>query len=593
MVTIRKPFAALLLLALGLMAGVFLLPLIMPDDYTHRQLGRALERETGIVLEKADSIRVALFPRLGIVLNGVTLRAPGFRETPAITAERIVAEVNPWRLFERRLELDRLLIEKPSVLFHVNASGRRNWDFGGLLPKRTRMQFAALGREEPVIEAQAVLIPTLRSRKPRLPNVSIEISGGTLAYLDEERDQRTDIEALNAVLRTGAQDGMALLDGGFRLRGEDITLRATLRDQISVSEPSAPLTAEISSRALSAAFDGIVSWEDDRGVDGQLRLEIASGAALRDWIGGDHAVLASLERASLSGNLDVSDYDVTFMEGRLQAGEATGQLDLELGFDGRARFNLHSLYLYGGRAAGRITVDARAPASVVAGSFEMSDVDSLALFKGLSGFDWISGRSAATLHIAGGGDSMASVLNTLTGEGSLTVTDGAVEGLDIPALIGKAREGEFRKWQRRPGHRTRFDSLTSAFTLDKGIAKSRELALAGPEINATGEGETHIPSQSVDYRLKVKVKAATEEEKAKSEDGQVEIPLIVRGPWEKPDIYPDLDKVLRDPKALGDTAKAIGKSVEKFTEGKIKSEDIGKAIESLFGGKKKKEKRQE
>src|SRR5688572_6115681 len=162
MVTIRKPFAALLLLVLGLLAGALLLPLIMPDDYTHRQLGRALERETGIVLEKADSIRVALFPRLGIVLNGVTLRAPGFRETPAITAERIVAEVNPWRLFERRLELDRLLIEKPSALFHVNASGGRNWDFGGALPRRTIVQLASLAHDsgEPLIKAAQ--IPTLR-----------------------------------------------------------------------------------------------------------------------------------------------------------------------------------------------------------------------------------------------------------------------------------------------------------------------------------------------------------------------------------------------------------------------------------------------
>src|SRR5262249_24282165 len=159
--------------------------------------------------------------------------------------------------------------------------------------------------------------------------------------------------------------------------------------------------------------------------------------------------------------------------------------------------------------------------------------------------------------------------STLTGEGSLSVSDGAIEGLDLPELIAKAREGEFKRWRRRAGQHTRFDSLTSAFTLDKGIAKSRELAMTGPEIAATGEGGAHIPGKSIDYRLKVKVKATTAEERAKAEDGQVEIPLILRGPWEKPDIYPDLDNVLHDPKMLGDAAKALGKSVEKFTEGRI------------------------
>jgi uncharacterized protein involved in outer membrane biogenesis len=589
MVIFRKPLAAFLVLAAMLLIGVFLLPRIMPDAYTHRQLARALERETGIVLEKAESVRLSLFPRVAIVLRGATLRVPGFREAPSITAECIVAQVNPWRLFQRRLELDRLVIENPSVLFHVNASGRRNWDFGALGTPGARVQLASLAQDiaDPSIKA-AIATPTLRSRKPRLPNVSVEITGGTMTYHDEERSQHIGIEAFDAILRTGVPEGAAELDGAFRMRGEEVKLHATLRSPISASEPSAPLTAEIGTRALKAGFNGLVSWEDERGLDGQLRLELVSGPALRDWLGGDHPVLAALDRASVSGNLDVGEYEASFMSGRLQAGEVTGDLDLEVGFDGRARFNLRSLYFYGGRASGRATVDIRAPASVVAGSFEMSDVDSLPLFKGMSGFDWISGRSAATLNIAGGGDNLASVLGTLTGEGSLTVTDGAVEGLDIPALIGKAREGEFRKWQRRPGQSTRFDSLTSAFTLDKGIAKSRELALAGPQITATGEGETNIPGQSVDYRLKVKIKAATDEERARAEDGQVDIPLIVRGSWDKPDIYPDLDKVLRDPKALNDTAKAIGKSVEKFTEGKIKSEDFGKAIEQLFGKKKKK-----
>ena len=589
---IRKPIAAFTLLVAVLLAGVFVLPRIMPDAYTQRQLGRALERETGIVLEKTDDIRLVLFPRLGIVMDGVTLRMPGFRETPSITAERIVAEVNPWRLFGRRLELDRLLIEKPSVLFHVNASGGRNWDFGRIEPTHKTVQLASLGRDQPEPVVRAAQIPTLRSRKPRLPNASVEITAGRLAYLDEERGRRIDVEAFNAVLHTGTSDGMAALEAKFSLYGEEVSVHATLREQLSVSEASAPFTAQIGTRALSAVFDGMASWEDERGLGGKLRLDLVSGAALRDWLGGDHPILTNFDSASLAGALDVSEYEATFSEGHLQAGEASGDLDLTVGFDGRARCNLHSLYLYGGRASGRVTVDAHAPAAVMAGSFEMNDVDSLALFKGVSGFDWISGRSAATLHIAGGGDSAASILNTLTGEGSLSVTDGAVEGLDIPMLIGKAREGEFRKWQRRPGLRTRFDSLTSAFTLEKGVAKSRELALAGPQITATGEGETNIPGQSVDFRLKVKVLAATEEEKAKAEDGQVEIPLIVRGAWNKPDIYPDLDKVLRDPKALNDTANVIGKTVEKFTEGKIKSKDIGKAIEQLFGGKKK-EKKQE
>jgi uncharacterized protein involved in outer membrane biogenesis len=588
MIMFRRPFAAFLILVALLAAGVFVLPWLLPDAYLRRELAYALEQETGIVLEKAESIRVTVLPRPGIVLEQAAFRAAGPGEAPTVTAERITAEIHPWPLLERRLELKRLLVEKPAILFRIDASGRSNWDFTlGPLPRRP-VRLAALGDETFEVGAAAGALPTLHSRRPRLPTAAIEIRQGAFTYLDEKHGRKIDVEKLDLSLKGSAAEGTAALDGGFRLLGEDITVKAALRDQLTASDPAAPLHVEIGGRAMSAIYEGLVSWREARGLQGQLKLTVLSGAALRDWLGGEARAFAALEGASLTGALDVGEHDAVFSDGRIKAGEATGDLALEVGFDGRARFNLHSLYIHGGRAAGRLSVDARQPAAIIAGAFEISDVDTLALLGGISGFDWLSGRGAGTLHIAAGGESLHAVLASLTGEGGITVSDGAIEGLDLPTLIGKAREGEFKQWRRRPGQRTRFDALKSAFTLDKGLAKSRELVLTGPEISATGEGETNISAQSIDYRLKVKVKAATQEERAKAEAGEVEIPIILRGDWDKPDIYPDLDKVMRDPKAVSDTAKAIGKSVEKFTEGKIKSEDVGKALESLFGGKKKK-----
>jgi uncharacterized protein involved in outer membrane biogenesis len=585
----RKPLAVSIVFVALLATVLLVLPWLLPTDYVRRQLAVALERETGIALQKAETVRLAFLPRLGIVLGNATLSASGNENAPTITAERITAEFHAWQFFmDRRLELQRLLVEKPAILFRIDASGRSNWDFTQAKLPRRPVRVAALGDEMLQVEASAGAVPTLRSRRPNFPTAAIEIKEGAFTYLDEERGRRINVEKLDLALKGSAAEGTVALDGGFRVLGEDITLKAVLRDELTTSQPAVPLRAEIGSRAVSAVYDGLISWQDARGLQGQLRLDVLSAAILRGWLGSDARLFASLDRASLTGTLDIGENDAVFSDARLQAGEATGDLALEVGFDGRARFNLHNLNLHGGHASGRLSVDARQPAAIVAGSFAISDVDTLALFRDLSGFDWLSGHGAGTLHIAGGGEDLPSVLASLTGEGLVTVNDGAIEGLDLPKLIGKAREGEFDKWKRRAGQRTRFTSLKSSFTLEKGLAKSRELVLTGPEIAATGEGETNIPAQSLDYRLKVKVKAATEDERAQSQDGEVEIPLILRGSWEKPDIYPDLDKVMRDPKAVSDTAKAIGKSVEKLTEGKIKSEDIGKALESLFGGKKKK-----
>ncbi len=589
---IRRPIPVLIVAAAALVIGLFVIPLIMPDDYTRRQLARALERETGIQLEKAGSIHLALFPRLGIVLEDVTLRMPEFGNMPPVDAQRVIAEVDPWAVFERRLHLRRLLVEKPSMTLHVNGRGRSIWDFGEAGPRLMPTRLAALGGDTAIVEATVPQLPSLRSRRPRLPTAAIDIQDGTFTYIDDIRGRRVEVQAFTIALNSDSATGAASLEGGFRFAGEAVRLKAALREPISLSEPASPLRIEIATRAGDALFDGSASWKEERGMRGQLRLELTSPSVLQEWFGEGARSIALLDKADLGGVLIVDEQHVSLNDGRLQAGEATGDLDLAVEYNGRARFTLHNLFVFGGRATGRATVDARQKAAVVAGNFQMTDMDSMALFRGLSGFDWISGRSNATLHVAGGGDNPASLLATLTGEGSLAITDGAIEGLDLPELIAKARDGEFKTWRRREGQRTRFDTLTSAFTLDKGIAKSHELALAGPEISATGEGEANIPAQSLDYQLKVKVKAATEEERAKAEDGLVEVPLILRGPWQKPDIYPDLDKVLRDPKAMGDAARVIGKSVEKFTEGKIKSEDVGQVLESLFGGKKKKKSEQ-
>jgi uncharacterized protein involved in outer membrane biogenesis len=589
MIMLRRMFAAVLAVAVLFVIGVLFLPMLLPGDYARRQLAGLLEQEAGIRLEKAETVRIRLLPAPGLVLEGAVLSAATVDVAPDVTAERITAEVHPWQLLQGRLELKRLLVEKPAILFRIDTSGNRNWDFTSAAPRHPVLRLAALGDGVPLIAAAAAASPpTLRSERPHLPNATIDIRQGTLTYLDEEHGRRVDVERVDLSLQGKPAEGTATLDGSLRLLGEEVMLKAALRSQHNPSDASAPLRVEIGTRAVSALYDGLVAWKDARGLQGRLKLELTSAAALRGWIGGDGRILASLDRATLGGTLDLGEQDAVFSDGKLEAGEATGDLDLEVGFDGRARFNLHRMQLHGGSATGHIAVDARQPAAIVSGSFEMNGVDTLALLQNTSGFDWVSGRGSAKLHIAGGGESLDTVLQTLAGEGSLTVTDGAIEGLDLPKLVGKAREGEFGKWKRRPDQRTPFDSLKSAFILDKGLAKSRELLMTGPEITTTGEGESNIAAQTMDYRLKVKVKAATGEERAKAEDGEVEIPLILRGPWDKPDIYPDLDKVMRDPKAVSDTAKAIGKSVEKFTDGKVKSEDVGKALEALFGGKKKK-----
>jgi uncharacterized protein involved in outer membrane biogenesis len=346
---------------------------------------------------------------------------------------------------------------------------------------------------------------------------------------------------------------------------------------------------------MLASLGGVLSWRGKPQFSGTATLDVTSGAALGRWTGGDPGMLARFEGAALSGRLEVSDQELILADGKITAPGTEGDLSIFTDFDGSVRANIDAAALHGGQAHGKLTLDTRQKDAVLAGSFEMSNVDGLALTTGVSGFDWLSGRADASIEIAGGGKTPEDVVATLTGKARLSLHDGAIEGLDLPLIVAKAKEGELGNWRREAGRRTPFDRLDANFTIVNGIAETKDLTLTGPNIAVSGEGKTDIPRQRLDYRLKTKVTAHTEQPAATppasvpvpEHEASLTMPLVIRGNWDKPEIRPDVENALKDVDGLAGTAKLFGKSVEKYTDGKIKAEDFGKAIDKLFGKKKK------
>jgi len=562
------------------------MPLLVPDDSVRQRLSEALARETGIELGEARAIRLALLPSPRAVLEDVMLRTPEIGATPAILAERFEAEIDPWALLrDRRLAMRRIVIEKPTVNFHVDASGRSNWERAEGQLRAPR--YAVLGETPSSATAPIAERPARARRRPRLP-ASIEIRDGKLSYRDEVRRMSYEAAAITVTLRS-AEGGLVTVDGGLNLGTRPVALRARLGGEGEVAPGSAPLTMEVSSTAFTVFYAGEAAWRGKPALRGQVRFELLSAAALGDMLG--VRVLTALDGARLRGNLDAGPEGALVTGGKLTAKGAEGDFELAIAADGKTRFTLPRLALHGGSAAGNLDLDMQPRAVRIEGRLELADVDTISLLTTLSGFDWISGRAAGTLQLSASGPSLEAATAALQGEGRLTVTQGAVEGLDLPALMAKARAGEFKTWRRRSGQRTPFDSMAASFTVENGVAKTSDLVMTGPDIAVSGAGETNLARQRLDYRMKAIVTAMTEEEKAggTAEAGTVAIPFLVRGDWSDPEIAPDLQGLAKDPDALLGTAKAFGKSVEKFTDGKIKSEDFGRALDALFGGKKKKD----
>ncbi len=252
--------------------------------------------------------------------------------------------------------------------------------------------------------------------------------------------------------------------------------------------------------------------------------------------------------------------------------------------NGLLRLDLSRLSLYGGRAKGQAEISEHDGVPVISTMLDVTDVSALPLFRDAASFDWVSGTLSGRINLASGGDTLDGLRQRLRGEARMRLRDGALEGLDLPGMIARLQDGDIDEMDRRAGDQTNFTQLEANWTIQTGVAKTSDLILEGPYVTAKGAGTVDIRRERMDMRLQPRVTARSS--KRDSADG-IEIPLQVKGRWDNPKIYPDVEAVLKNPeKSLG-AAKNFGKAVEKLTGGKVSEDDFRGAIEGLLGGGKK------
>ncbi len=290
-------------------------------------------------------------------------------------------------------------------------------------------------------------------------------------------------------------------------------------------------------------------------------------------------------RLRLDG-LDALDGVLAITAGRLsrgavEASDAAARAQLSAG---ELRLELERVRLYDGDARGRIAVSAHQGVPVVSARLDMEAVDALALFRKSASFDWLSGRLRATVNLASGGDTLSGLRERLRGDAQMMMSDGALEGLDLPDILARLQSGDISELDRRVGARTRFTRLEASWSVRDGVAETSDLRLDGANVSAEGAGTVDMRRERLDMRLRPRV---TPRAGDAGDTDAIEIPLQLRGSWHSPKIYPDIDAVMKDPsKSLG-AAKGFGKAVERITGGKVSEDDFRSAIEGLLGGRKR------
>lgn len=305
--------------------------------------------------------------------------------------------------------------------------------------------------------------------------------------------------------------------------------------------------------------------------------------------------------------------------------------------DGVLNAELQKLSLYEGTATGAVTLNGVGEVPALKSRFRLENLDAHPFLRDAAETRWLHGRAFMEMDVEATGASERQLVSSLSGTAKVEFADGSIRGINIPQMVRGLSVQTLLGWQGGTEEKTDFNSLSASFTIADGIAVTKDLSLIGPLVRMTGSGTTNLPERTLDWRVDPQVVATLEGQAAKpgqkdSELAGLGVPIVIKGSWDNPQIYPDIAGILENPAAAykqlegmgGDLLKVLkgqkskdgladaatevinkatgGKTqidVKKVLEGEVDDQEVLKAVEEGFGlpsgllgtfGKKKKDK---
>jgi AsmA protein len=250
--------------------------------------------------------------------------------------------------------------------------------------------------------------------------------------------------------------------------------------------------------------------------------------------------------------------------------------------DGRAEVGPHSANLYEGSLAGNLMLDGNA--NRVAVKETLSNIAVGPLLRDFAQQDRLEGKGNVALDVNAAGKTVNAMKSALAGTAKVNLKDGAVKGVDIGAIITKARSalGSQQAQAADGKERTDFSELNATFAIKNGVAHNDDLDVKAPLFRVSGAGDIDVAKSAINYVVKAAVVATTKGQGGKERDdlAGLTVPVKLSGPL-------DAMKYEVDYRAVaGDLAKSKvgGQAKEAIEKNRGKIEDtVRDRLKGLIG----------
>ncbi len=227
--------------------------------------------------------------------------------------------------------------------------------------------------------------------------------------------------------------------------------------------------------------------------------------------------------------------------------------------DGTLDMDINKATVFNGHVSGQVILDSAATPARLQKIFTLKDIKLPSIITTTRGSqnNPVRGVLNTSVELLMRGNSEKEFVSSLKGKGTIGLTEGSVEGIDIPQM---ARNVSAAFSADDPNSLTRFNTLTASMTANNGVISTQNLRVESDSYALDGNGSANLISWQLDAILLPTFLQSSNE--------SIIVPINVSGSLDKPTFKPDLGATIRNavknPKATKETIKHLKEDFKDF-----------------------------
>ncbi|MBI5180192.1 MAG: AsmA family protein [Nitrospirae bacterium] len=453
-------------------AGLIILPYVIDlnkyKEIAVKELGRSLNREVSI-----EDIKLTVLTGIGVELKNLKIKnQPAFSKGDLLTLDGIRFRIKLLPLIKGRIEFNKVIINKPTLLLEKNTKG--DWNFSDLSgqDKSEKPAPKTLKKDD---KSSFDMLSILLISDLELKNGSVKTN---IIKIKDMNIKVKDISIGNPI----KIDASWSIDSSMPTK---MKMDGTLGPVTAFNINEMPINANLKIKDIDlSSYHSILGLPQDNKMSGKGSSEIKIKGKIGDPLA--------------SGKVELDSFVFDYKTGRIQLTDIKIPIDIKKKV---VSINELKFRLYEGTSKDNIHLDMNEKEPQTKTKLHFESVQAEPFLKDINlSKVVVSGPLLLDADITAKDTAIAKA----DGNGFFMIKDGKISGLEIVDKIIELGYLVASK-PRKIGKVTEFNELSGHFRMEKGYLKAEDLKLTGKDLSVSAKGYYGLLNNELNFDVAAKV----------------------------------------------------------------------------------------